>query len=132
MGTRSFPGVKSGRGVMLTPHPPSSAVGHERVELYLYSPSGLYGLYRASVLVQGCTSPFLTCICLRRTFARWNSGKRRRVTSSHPQLVRVLCDIIAEHSQSVNLGTRYVYTCVGAECGRGRGGGQNKIYLLRR
>ena len=32
---------------------PSSAVGHERVELYLYSPYGPYGLYRASVPVQG-------------------------------------------------------------------------------
>ena len=38
MGTGSFPGVKSGRGVTLTPSPPSSAVGHERVELNLYSP----------------------------------------------------------------------------------------------
>ena len=38
MGTGSFQGVKSGRGVTLTPHPASSAVGHERVELYLYSP----------------------------------------------------------------------------------------------
>ena len=44
------------------------------------------------------------------------------MTSSHPQLVQVLCDVTAEHSRSVNLGTRYVYTCVGAECGRGRGG----------
>ena len=35
--------------------PPSSAVGHERVELYLYSPYGPYGLYRASVPVHGCT-----------------------------------------------------------------------------
>jgi len=33
--------------------PPSSAVGHERVELYLYSLYGPYGLYRASVPVQG-------------------------------------------------------------------------------
>jgi len=33
--------------------PPSSAVGHETVELYLYSPYGPYGLYRASVPVQG-------------------------------------------------------------------------------
>ena len=31
--------------------------GHERVELYLYSPYGLYGLYRTSVPVQGCTLP---------------------------------------------------------------------------
>jgi hypothetical protein len=49
------PEVKSGRGVTLTPSPPSSAFGHERVELYLYSPYGPYGLYRASVPVQGCT-----------------------------------------------------------------------------
>ena len=54
MGTGSFPEVKSGRGVTLT-LPPSSAVGHERLELYLYSPYGPYGLYRASVPVQGCT-----------------------------------------------------------------------------
>ena len=29
--------------------------GQERIELYLYSPYGPYGLYRASVPVQGCT-----------------------------------------------------------------------------
>ena len=52
MGTGSFPWVKSGRGRDTDPSPPSSAVGYERVELYLYSPYGLYGLYRASVPVQ--------------------------------------------------------------------------------
>ena len=31
--------------------------GHERVELYLYSYYGPYGLYKASVPVQGCTLP---------------------------------------------------------------------------
>ena len=40
-----FPGVKSGRGVTLTPHP-FYCCGQERVELYLYSPYGPYGLYR--------------------------------------------------------------------------------------
>ena len=35
------------------PSPASSAVGHERVKLYLYFPYGPYGLYRASVSVQG-------------------------------------------------------------------------------
>jgi len=59
MGIGSFPGVKSGRSVTLTPQTPSSGVGHERVELYLYSPYGPYGLYRASVPVQGCTLPYL-------------------------------------------------------------------------
>ena len=96
MGTGSFPRVKSGRGVTLTPHPllvtwswksraipllPLWAVrpvqslsactrvhftftfGHERVELYLYSPYGPYDLYRASVPVQGCTLPLLTYFC---------------------------------------------------------------------
>jgi hypothetical protein len=73
MGTGSFPEVKSGRGVTLTPHPllvPRSRKGRAiplltlwavrpvqslsacTVELYLYSPCGPYGLYRASVPVQ--------------------------------------------------------------------------------
>jgi hypothetical protein len=45
------------------PSPPSSAVGQERGELYLYSPYGLYGLYRASVPVQGCTLPLPLYSC---------------------------------------------------------------------
>jgi hypothetical protein len=55
MGTRG----NEGPGRDADPLPPSSAVGHERVELYLYTPYGPYGLYRASVPVQGCTLPFL-------------------------------------------------------------------------
>jgi len=57
MGTGSFPGVKR-PGRDADPSSPSSAVGHERVELYLYSPYGPYGMYRASVPVQGYTFPF--------------------------------------------------------------------------
>jgi len=57
MSTRSYPRVKSGRGVTLTPHP-FSCRGQERVELYLYSPYGPYDLYRVSVPIQGCTLPF--------------------------------------------------------------------------
>jgi len=72
MGTGSFPGVKSGRGVTqtLTPSMPWSRKSRAipllplrairpvqslsacTVELYLYSPYGPYGLYRASVPVQ--------------------------------------------------------------------------------
>jgi hypothetical protein len=40
MGTGSFLGVKCGRGVMLTPHPLLVPRSKNRVELYLYSPSG--------------------------------------------------------------------------------------------
>jgi hypothetical protein len=57
MGTGSFPGVKSGRGDT-NPSSPSSAIGHEKVELYLYSPYAPHGLYRASASVQGCTLTF--------------------------------------------------------------------------
>jgi hypothetical protein len=42
---------RPGRDADHSPH--SNAVGQERVELYLYSPYRLYGLYRASVPVQG-------------------------------------------------------------------------------
>jgi len=52
MGTESFPGVKSGRGVTLT-LTPFYCRGHERVELYLYSLYRPYDLYRTSVPVQG-------------------------------------------------------------------------------
>jgi hypothetical protein len=59
---RVFLGGKERPGRDADPSPPSSAVGHERIELYLYSPYGPYGLYRASVPVQECTLPFyLTC-----------------------------------------------------------------------
>jgi len=57
MGTGSFPGVKSGRDMTLTPYP--LLVPWSKVELYLYSPYGLYGLYRASVPVQWRTLPYL-------------------------------------------------------------------------
>jgi hypothetical protein len=52
---RVFPGGKERLGREADPLPLSSAVGHKRVEIYLYSPYGPYDLYRASVPVQGCT-----------------------------------------------------------------------------
>ena len=58
-GYRVFPGGKERLGCDADPSPPSSSVGHERVELYLYYPYWPYGLYRASVPVQGCTLPYL-------------------------------------------------------------------------
>ena len=71
-GYRVFPEVKSNQGVTLTPHRllvpwsrksrgipllplwavrPVQSLGACTVQLYLYSPYGLYGLYRASVPV---------------------------------------------------------------------------------
>jgi hypothetical protein len=60
---RVFPGGKERPGRDADPSPPSSAVGHERVELYLYSPYGSYGQYRASVPVQGWPLPFFILHC---------------------------------------------------------------------
>jgi hypothetical protein len=53
-----FPGGKERPGRDADPSPLSSAVGHEKVELYLYSLYGPYGLYRASVPVQGRPLPY--------------------------------------------------------------------------
>jgi hypothetical protein len=61
---RVFPGGKERPERDADPSPPSSAVGHERVELYIYFPCGPYGLYRASVPVQGCTLPYSKAIPL--------------------------------------------------------------------
>jgi hypothetical protein len=50
-----IPGFSRGKerpGRDADPSPPSSAAGHKIVELYLCSPYGPYGLYRASVPVQ--------------------------------------------------------------------------------
>ena len=54
-GYRVFPRGKERPGRDADPSSPSSAVGQENVQLYFYSPYGPYGLYRASVPVQGCT-----------------------------------------------------------------------------
>ena len=68
-GYRVFPGGKERPGRNADPSPTSSAVGHERVELYLYSPCGPFGLYRASVPVQGCTLPLLFFLKSGRDYA---------------------------------------------------------------
>jgi hypothetical protein len=62
------------------PSPPSSANGHESVELYFYSPYGPYGLYRASVPVQGWTLPFFffyNCNTNKCTIFFWCSSDTR-------------------------------------------------------
>jgi len=51
-GYRVFPRGKERPGRDADPSPLSSAVGHERVELYLCSPYELYSLYTTSVPVQ--------------------------------------------------------------------------------
>ena len=77
MGTGSFPGGGKERpGRDADPSPPSSAVGHQRVELWLYSPYGPYGLYRASVPVQGWPLP-LTYFCIVHVFAVFSAKQHK-------------------------------------------------------
>ena len=73
--------------------------GHERIELYLYSPNGPYSLYRVSVRVQGCTLPFFhapvqtgprahpaSCTMDTGSFPGVKSGRGMTLTP-HPLLV---------------------------------------------
>jgi len=66
VGAVAFPGGKERPGRDADPSPPSSAVSQDRVELY--SPYGPYGLYRASVPVQGCTLPTFLHYTSRKHF----------------------------------------------------------------
>ena len=105
MYTGSFPVVKSGRGVTLTPHPllvpcstnsraipvlplwavrPVQSLSACTVQLYLYFPYWPYGLYRVSVPEQGCTfrkhAPTEMKFSLQLHVAKvWSRGKWRRV-----------------------------------------------------
>jgi len=70
MGTGSFPGVNSGRGVTLTPHPllvPWSRK-NRAIPLLPYEP---FGLYRASVPVQRCSSPFFLRLIPAHALSRY-------------------------------------------------------------
>jgi hypothetical protein len=77
---RVFPGGKERPGRGADPSPPSSAVGHERVELYLYSPLwAVWPVQRASVPVQGCTLPLLKYInnnniLVNEQFGLWSNS----------------------------------------------------------
>ena len=62
------PGVKSGRGVTLTPHPLLVPLVMKAQSYTSTPPYGPYGLYRASVPVQGCTLPYLTFTLLDTVF----------------------------------------------------------------
>ena len=57
IGTVSFLGVKSGRGVKLTPHP-FLVLWSWKTRARPLHPYGPYGLYRVSVPVQGWPLPF--------------------------------------------------------------------------
>ena len=90
-GYRVFPGGKERPGRDADPSPSSNAVGHERVELYLYSPDGPYGLYRASVPVQGCTLPSYDSFCIHvtvketaRKFGWHSTGYELRADKAKP------------------------------------------------
>ena len=94
-GYRVFPGGKERPGRDADPSPPSSAVGHGRVELYLCSPYGSYGLYRASVPVQGCTLPYLTDHCRfgfhQKSLSTESKNNQIRLTSFRNPLYPLPC-----------------------------------------
>ena len=100
---RVFPGGKERPGCDADPSPRSSAVGHERVELYLYSPYGPYALYRASVYVQGCTLPYSKAIPLLPLWAvrpvqSLSVCTRVTFTFTFGTLIDKVQDVIAEYT----------------------------------
>jgi len=79
MGTWSFPGVKSGRGVTLTPHPLLVSWSRKGSAIPLL-PLWAYVLYRASVPVQECTLPLLYCGLRRCEFCwQWVPGYEKNI-----------------------------------------------------
>ena len=87
-GYRVFPGGKERPGRDADPSPPSSAVGHERVELYLYSP---YGPVRPVQSVIACTRVTFTftpyvCICCNSVVPECRSCVLAVIDTSFTQL----------------------------------------------
>ena len=64
----------------------------ERVELYLYSPYRPYGLYRASVPVQGCTLPYFyqNCSAVR---VRLSDEQATVIRQTSAQVTNDVCQI---------------------------------------
>jgi hypothetical protein len=92
-GYRAFPRGKERPGHDADPSPPSSAVVKEREELYLYSPYRPYGLYRASVPVQGCTLLFYYVYMVGDKQVNWKSNNAKSFTNSNWHQDPTSCNI---------------------------------------
>ena len=67
-----FPGVNSGRGMKLTSHP-LLVLSSRKGRAIPLLPYGTYGLYRASVPVQGCTLPFCIWVEVGQPCCKWSA-----------------------------------------------------------
>jgi hypothetical protein len=86
--------------------------GHERVELYLYSLYGPYGLYKASVPIQGCTLP-LPLVMNEKSYT--STPPMGRTTCTEPQClysraIPLLCLWAVRPVQSLSACTRVTFT----------------------
>ena len=75
MGTGSFPGVKCGRGVLLTTLTPFQCRGHGRVELYLYPQSGPHRACNGITLHLTIISVLIASRCTSSSCRRYHSRK---------------------------------------------------------
>jgi hypothetical protein len=77
-GYRLFPRGKERPGRDSDPSPPSRAVGHERVELYLYPPMGRTACTEPQCLYKGALYLYLTLLWMELSFRNKN-GRQQRV-----------------------------------------------------
>jgi hypothetical protein len=96
MGTGSFPGVESGRGVTLTLHPLLVPRYKNRVELYLYSPYGpswsVKMVKPAYPLISHCTKYFQSEVALE-IFSIFSAEKEKykNITTNFPNKIKCGC-----------------------------------------
>jgi len=86
MGTGSFPGVKSGQGVTLTPSPPSSAVVKKEYSYISTPPMGHTACTEPQCLYNGAL--YLSLTCSRTTITRYTVRYSHKPVPSisHPQI----------------------------------------------
>jgi len=115
MGTGSFPGVKSGRGVALTTHPLLVPWSRKSRAIPLL-PYGPYGLYRASVPVQRCLLPLIYINHALTTLDRQlrTVFPQLMLTQRHCNILTIsLMYILLSHFWCNNVIFSFYFTCKG-------------------
>ena len=110
MGTRSFPGIKSGRSVTLTPHPCLVPWSRKGRTIHIF-PNGLYGLYRASVPVQGVhfTFTLLTYFCVNLYVPTSHGSLVTAIKLRGAEKFHMFCHLVILHCAKYYLNKSFMF-----------------------